>query len=164
MQNLKTILRKKLKSAERIAILGVGSDLRGDDAAGELVVRQLQSRRKNIRTKPEVKFFFGSTAPENLTGEIKRFKPTHIIIIDSADLGKKPGTIKLLDPRDIGGVSFSTHSLPTKVLVDYLVHSLDCKVLVFAIQPQSLVFGKSVSKEVSVSIGELAAAIQSAVS
>ena len=162
MESLKKILKTKLKGAKRIAVLGVGSELRGDDVAGDLVARELESGCKYKCKSPEARFFFGATAPENLTGEIKKFKPSHLIIIDSAELGSKPGTVKVLAPKDIGGVSFLTHRLPTKIMVDYLQKSLDCKVLVIGIQPKSLDFGKQPSKEVKKSAGLVSAAIKEA--
>ncbi len=93
MPNLKTILKNKLKGAKKIAVLGVGSSLKSDDAAGLLVAEEL----KKIKN-PKLKVFFGSTAPENLTGEIIKYKPTHIIIVDSVDMDQKPGSILLIDP------------------------------------------------------------------
>jgi len=40
-------LRSALEGAERVAIVGVGSDLRGDDAIGLEVVRRLRKRLKS---------------------------------------------------------------------------------------------------------------------
>lgn len=149
MKNLKKLLKYKFKDAKRIAILGIGSELRGDDAAGILAAKQI---RCFLVRNPKVRIFIGATAPENLTCEIKKYKPTHLIIIDSAELHKKPGTIALLDPNKIGGVTFSTHNLPVKVMADYLIKSIDCKIIIIGIQPKSLEFGSSVSKEVMHSI------------
>ena len=87
MQSLTTELKNRLKAAKRIAVLGVGSELRGDDVAGMLVAGAVQKKSKKIRV------FLGATAPENLTGEIIKFKPTHLIIVDTADIKEKPGTI-----------------------------------------------------------------------
>jgi hydrogenase 3 maturation protease len=162
MPNLQKTLRTKLKGAKRIAILGVGSDLRADDVAGEQVVKTLKAGHANEYQKRQIRFFLGATAPENLTGEVKKFNPTHLIIVDSAQLGKKAGTIRLLAPREIGGISFSTHRLPTKVMVDYLRKSLDCRVIIIGIQPKSLVFGKSLSGEVRKSVKELSTALKDA--
>lgn len=162
MQKLTKTLKIKLKGAKRIAILGVGSDLRADDAAGEIVARTLESICRNKCAHPQVGFFFGATAPENLTGEVKKFKPTHLIIIDSAELGRRPGAIRLLNPREVGGVSFSTHRIPTKIMVDYLRKSTGCKAIIIGIQPKSLVFGKSLSREVKKTIKELSAALKEA--
>ena len=152
MRNLKNLLKNRLQGAVRIVVLGVGSELRADDAAGMLVAGRLRDYYKKRTARPAVKVLLGSTAPENLTGEIKKLRPSHIIIVDSADTGKKAGTIVLINPQEIGGISFCTHQLPPKILVDYLLQSLDCRVIVIGIQPKTLLFGAGCSREVENSI------------
>ncbi|MDD5513621.1 MAG: hydrogenase maturation peptidase HycI [Candidatus Omnitrophica bacterium] len=140
---LKAELRQKLDKAKRVAFLGIGSELRGDDAAGVLVVEKLAGIIKKPPKNKKIRFFNGGTAPENLTGEIKRFKPTHLVIIDSAHLKKEPGSISLLDSKMICGSSFSTHRLPLKILADYLGQFFRLEVIFVGIQPES--FGYCVS-------------------
>src|SRR5665647_2924663 len=139
MANLKTILKQKLKDAKRIVVLGIGSELRADDAAGLIVAEELK-KIKNLK----LKVFLGSTAPENFTGEIIKFKPTHILIVDSVDTDQKPGFILLINPDEVGGVSFSTHMLPVKMMVDYLLASLECEIIIIGIQPKILLFGETI--------------------
>lgn len=155
MPNLKTLLKKKLNGAKKIAVLGVGSVLRNDDAAGPLVAKEL----KKIRNS-KLKVFLGSTAPENLTGEIIKYRPTHIIIVDSVDMDQRPGSILLIDPRIVDGVSFSTHMLPVKMIVDYFLESLKCEIIIIGIQPKSLEFGETVSNEVRKSAKQIADVIR----
>ena len=157
MQDLRTELKNRLKGAKRIALLGIGSELRADDAAGMLVAAGVGKKSKKIRV------FFGSTAPENLTGEIIRYKPTHIVMVDTADIKQKPGTVLLLENKDLGaGISFSTHKLPAKVLIDYFLSSLKCKVVLIGMQPKTLSFGKAVSREVKSSVKGVSDAIMDA--
>jgi hydrogenase 3 maturation protease len=130
----------KLKGASKIVLLAVGSELRGDDAAGLLVAEELQNHKL-----PNLEVLIGGTAPENLTGEIKRLKPSHLVIVDAAEMNEAPGTIKLVLPEEIGGFSFSTHSLPLKVMVDFIRQDWPCEVLIIAIQPANLSFGAQVS-------------------
>jgi hydrogenase 3 maturation protease len=162
--DLKKALKTSLKGARRVALLGIGSELRQDDAAGALVAEKLERTLKPRRAgHPHVKIFHGATAPENLTGEIKRFKPTHIILVDTVEMEEKPGTILLLASDRIGGgVSFSTHKLPAKVLVDYFIRSIGCAVMIIGVQPKSLEFGKPVSRHVQESVREVVGAIRSA--
>jgi hydrogenase 3 maturation protease len=155
MQNLKTTLNKNLKGAKKIAILGVGSSLRSDDAAGLLVAEEL----KKIRN-PKLKVFFGSTAPENLTGEIIKYGPTHIIIVDSVDMDHKPGSILFVNPREVDGISFYSHMLPIKMTIDYLLKSIKCETIIIGIQPKSLEFGETVSEEVKKSAKQIADVIR----
>ena len=159
MQSLKDELAARLKGARRVAVLGVGSELRGDDIAGILVLESLK-KSKSIRPSVKLKTFEGSTAPENLTGEIRTFKPTHLIIVDTADIGEKPGTVLLLKADEVGrGISFSTHKIPPKILIDYFTHSLKCEIVIIGIQPKRINFGKPASKAVIASSKSVAASI-----
>jgi hydrogenase 3 maturation protease len=148
VQTLTTILAKKLENAERIGILGIGSELRADDVAGILVAKQVGKLITNKKNRPKLKVFIGATAPENLTSQIKKFQPTHLIIIDSADLNIKAGKIKVMNPDDIGGVSFCTHNLPIKVMTDYLLQSFSSQITIIGIQPENLSVGALPSKAV----------------
>lgn len=160
MTAIRQVLSERLKGVRKLAVLGIGSEYRQDDSAGMLAAQQLETALKKRKEHSKIKVFFGSTAPENLTGEIKKFRPSHIVIIDTAEMKEKPGTILVLDSNDIGsGVSFSTHKMPAKILVDYFVKSFKCKVIVIGIQPKRLEFGKPPSKEIIGSTKEVSAAI-----
>jgi hydrogenase 3 maturation protease len=152
MQNLKIQLQKKLEGVGRLGILGIGSELRGDDAAGLWVARNLGRTPKAAGSIP-VRSFLGHTAPESLTGEIKKFKPTHLLIADAASMGMNPGEACLFDVTDEReGVSFSTHRMPLKILASYLHWSFPCTIVVLGIQPQNTDFGQKPSKAVQASV------------
>jgi len=148
VRNLTTILKNRLKNAGRIAVLGMGSELRGDDACGILVARELKKVCPHSNEHQKLRVFEGATVPENLTGEIKRFKPTHLVIIDCVDAGKKPGAIASFNIEETQGISCSTHRLPLKLMSDYLVKSIGCRIIILGIQPKQLDFGTGVSQEV----------------
>ena len=149
---LRRALLRWLDPAQRVAVLGIGSDLRGDDAAGVLVAQALQERRVGKKLEKKCKIFIGGTAPENLTGEIKKFQPTHLLILDAADVGLKKGAVHVIDPKEISGMSASTHKLPMKVFVDYLTHFTGCETLIIGIQPGSLEFNTPPSQAVKKSV------------
>ena len=161
--SLLTTLQKRLKSAKKIAVLGVGSLLRGDDCAGVVTAKLLKKNRGKISTRRKMKVFIGETAPENLTGAIRRFGPDHIIMIDAAQLAKPAGTVKLIDVKKATGFSFSTHHLPLKVLGDYLVKDLGCEITVIGVQPRCCDFNVSPSKEIIQSTKVLARTICAAI-
>jgi hydrogenase 3 maturation protease len=152
VEKLKSSLKTKLKNAKKIAVLGIGSELRGDDAAGMLVAEKLQ---KTNNTSSALKVFFGSTAPENLTGAIKDYKPTHILIIDSADTGNTAGTAIIIEPEKLNGISFCTHRLPTNIMTNYLEQSLNCKTIIIGIQPKNMEFCGKISPELKKSVNSL---------
>jgi hydrogenase 3 maturation protease len=159
VRNQAAKLKKKLHNAQRVAVLGVGSELRGDDVAGILAAQQIEKNTKGKSITPQLQVFIGATAPENLTGEIKKFQPTHLIIIDAAELNKKPGHIEIMEADKIGGTSFCTHVLPLKVIVAYLLESFKFEAIIIGIQPKTLTFGAQPTKEVVAAAKHLAETI-----
>lgn len=157
MQSLKKNLQNLLKDSPRVVVLGVGSDLRGDDFAGMLVAEKVE---RGVKKSKRIKVIFGATAPESLTGEIRKFNPTYLLIIDAAEMGKKPGEVMLFDPRRAtGGTSFSTHRLPPIILADYCHQSFGCESLIIGIQPQHISFGKPPSAAIRSTATKLAKVI-----
>jgi hydrogenase 3 maturation protease len=147
-----TALKQKLKGASKVLILGIGSELKGDDAAGILAAEKLEE---------EFEVIIGGTSPENFTGEIKRLKPSHLIIIDSAQMGEKPGYIRLIDSEEIGGLSFGTHALPLSVMINYLKEYFPLKAIIIGIQPKTLTFGAPPSLEVEDAITDICDSLKS---
>ena len=152
--SLQQRLTERLQSVRELALLAVGSELYGDDAVALRIVELLEPHTgpgKRLHT------FVGSTAPENCTGPIRRLNPSHLVVIDAADLGQAPGTTTLLDTEQIVGITFCTHALPLNVIVDYILKSCpDCQVIVLGIQPKALKFGAPLSEPVQAAAHEVA--------
>lgn len=155
VQSLTTLAKtnsvKEAVESARIAILGIGNELNGDDAAGVEVVRRLQFRLTNRN----VLILDGGIAPENITGPIRRFDPKLVILVDCADIGRTPGSIAWLEMDDLGGFSASTHILPPTVLAHYLSSEIGCQVSLIGIQPESLEFGAGLSPEIENAVGDV---------
>ena len=160
-------LSQALRKSRKVAFVGVGQELRGDDAAGVLVVRRLmESARKNpskSRTQSKVTesqweeplLFEAGPLPEAATGALRRFMPDWAVFIDSAEMGEPPGTIRWVDPDQAEGFSGSTHSFPISGLSKYLSSELGCRVAILGIQPKNLEFDSPVSEEVDRAIEEI---------
>ena len=133
-----------LKGADRVAIVGVGSGMRGDDAAGIEVVRGLRYKLKSSK----VLLIEGGVAPENFTSHIRRFKPSHVIFIDATDFGAEPGEVILAEPEAITGQSISTHTLPLSILADYLREQTRAKIMLLGIQPARAQMGAEMSEPI----------------
>jgi hydrogenase 3 maturation protease len=133
-----------------VVVLGVGSELLSDDAAGVRVAAAIG--RKPL---PGVTAMDGGSAPENCTAELRQISPSHLIIVDCAQMGEAPGTVRIIDAADIGGVSFGTHALPLSVLADYVAREIGCRVTVIGIQPLTIEFGEGLSPEVSAAVDEV---------
>lgn len=147
-------LKRALKAdstlgARTVVVLGVGSELRSDDAAGLRVAAAISRA-----ALPGVHALKAGPAPENCNGEIRRLHPTHLIIVDCAHMGEEPGTLKVFKPAEIAGVSFGTHGLPLSVLAEYLQTEVGCSVAILGIQPSNVEFGEAVSPRVAAAVEE----------
>ncbi len=137
-----------LKGATRVAVVGVGSEMRGDDAAGMKVVRRL----REMLNSPNLLFIEGGVAPENFTSQIRRFEPSHVIFIDATDFGAEPGEVVLAEPEAITGQSVSTHTMPLSILAKYIREQTGAKIALLGIQPARAQMGVEMSGAVKDSI------------
>lgn len=152
MMLLKDYLEERISEGAKIAVVGAGSVLKGDDAAGMLLIEELE---KDLNDLPHVLLVAGSTAPENFTGLIKDFGPDYIFIVDAAHLEEKPGAIGVIEEEHIGGLSFSTHMLPFPIMIDYLRREIGCPTGIIGIQPASTETGVPMDEAVLAAVEEL---------
>ena len=134
-QNLLSLQAQHPGSAPRIAMLGIGNELLGDDAAGVAVARALAPI---FAGKDRFLIIEGGLAPENFSGNLRRFKPDLVLLIDAAQMNETPGTIRWLDWEETSGLSASTHTLPPYILSKYLTSELGCRVALLGIQPEKM--------------------------
>ncbi len=147
-------LRRLVPASARIAIVGVGNELNGDDAAGVLVLRRLQAAGVQ---REDLLLVEGGPAPENFTAVLRRFHPALVLIIDAAHLDSPPGTLACIDASNTDGLEASTHTLPPSVLASFLAHEFGCRVLILGIQPEQLEFDQPVSAPVARAVEALTA-------
>lgn len=76
-------------------------------------------------------------------------------MVDAANLGDLPGTIRYFESNLQNGFSGSTHTLPLGVLARYLEVELDCRVVILGVQAESLEFGGNVSQPVQQAAQEI---------
>lgn len=167
MTNSADLLRCGAK-AQRIAILGIGNELNGDDAAGVLVARELIEKNGGGESwtdpqKPARYVIEAGAVPEAFTGPLRRFQPDLVILVDAAELGESPGTVGYFHWQQAEGMSASTHTLPPTILAQFLIRDMDCEVFLIGIQPKSLTLDAGVSAEVRQAARQVIAALQSMV-
>lgn len=138
-------LRRADGAPPRVAVVGVGHELRGDDGAGVAVVRAL---RPLALGADRVLAIEAGPAPENHTGPVRRFRPDLVLIVDAAQMGLAPGTVRWLSWEATSGVSASTHTLPPYVLARFLSADLRCAVALLGMQPARTSVGAPLSTPV----------------
>ncbi|MDD5368562.1 MAG: hydrogenase maturation peptidase HycI [Anaerolineaceae bacterium] len=138
---------KRLQSngTPRVALLGMGQELRGDDAAGVLVAKHLATLLAHQADRLVID---GGSAPENFTGALRRFNPALVILVDAARMGEQPGEVFWIEADQINGFTGSTHSLPPTILASYLAAEIGCQIGMIGIQAGDMEFGTRVSPAV----------------
>ena len=137
----------KSGSTNRIVIIGIGNEMRGDDRIGMEIVKRLERKIKNRNI-----FFIKTSYIENEIKRIARLKPKKIIIIDAAEIGKKPGEFSILSKNELSSLVISTHSIPLPVILEYLDSFINAKIIILGIQVKCTELGKKMSNEVRKSI------------
>lgn len=137
----------------RVAVLGVGNEMNADDGVGLRVVREL---KRMLPARSDMLLVEAGGAPENFTGALRRFRPDTVVIVDAAEMGEEPGTIRWLDWATSDGLSGSTHTLPPSVLATFLVESMGCEVVLLGVQPASVDFGAPMSPAVEAAAAQAA--------
>ena len=161
---LKTALEQSSSpnNAARVAIIGVGNELNGDDGAGVLAVRLLKRRLERSAAEMkaiepgrdlgeagrQVLALEAGLAPENFTGVLRKFSPVIVLILDAARLDQTAGATMLLDGEQLGGFGASTHLQPLATFSGFLKGELGCEVRAIGIQPVQLDFGRPITPAV----------------
>lgn len=119
-------------------ILGVGNDIRGDDAVGELVAREFDSEGWETVDCGSV--------PENHITLIEEDEYDLVVIIDAADMGLEPGEIRIVPKEHLGVFTMSTHALPLSTVMDFLDRKVNDVYLV-GIQPKDMSLKEGMTDE-----------------
>ncbi len=132
-----------------MAVVGIGNELNGDDAAGILVARKLWAGAEIPANCVSID---AGSLPENASGPLRRFGPDLVIFVDAADFGAAAGEVAWLGEEQIGGFSASSHTLPLTVLGGFLQSELGCRVEYLGIQPFGIEYLQEVTEPVLKSI------------
>ena len=143
-------LTQVFSKAQKIAILGIGNDLKADDGIGPYIIDQLQNQNP-----PHIELINASTVPENFMSHLIQSNPQLILLIDAALMQADPGTIKLIDKDSIGGVAFSSHQLPLTFFIEYLENNITTTILILGIQPLTDEFTLPLSEPVQKAADEI---------
>lgn len=140
----------------RIAVVGVGNELNGDDGIGPLIAERL---RPALLGRPHILLLNAGLAPENFIGPLVDFHPQAVLMIDAAHIQAAPGTIALANGYETDGMSASTHTLPPSVLSGYLSEEAECPILLLAVQAEQLEFDSPLSPSAAQAAAEIIAAL-----
>lgn len=130
---------KHALSQKKPLLVGIGNSLKGDDAAGALIV-------KDLNGKIHIPTLSVENSLENHLGKVKGCNP--LVLIDTAFFSQDI-RFKCLSPKEIENNSFSlTHDLSLKILTEYLQADCMIDILILGIKGYSLIFNAPLSRKV----------------
>lgn len=137
-------LEKWFAGAERVVVAGIGNPIRRDDFVGVKIVQDLKGKvSKNIR------LIECETVPESFMQEIVDLKPSHLLLIDAAFIGLKPGKTRLVFPEHVADFpAITTHVLPLRIFCEYITKMAETKIALLLIEPETTEFGEGLTATV----------------
>ena len=139
-------LREILASAtstQKVALVGVGHPMRGDDFVGSFIVKALM--KKKMRTE-KVVLFDAEDGIEWVMSRVREPNPKHLILLDACEMNANPGEVALIPLSETDYPFFTTHGIPLKLLASKLLPSVETSIL--AIQPVRMGLNEGLSPEV----------------
>jgi hydrogenase 3 maturation protease len=144
-------LKEWLSDAEKVVVAGIGNPIRSDDFLGVKIIQGLHGK-----VSENVLLIECETVPESFTQQILDFDPTHVLLIDAAILGLKPGESRLLDSTQLqDSPAFSTHTLPMRIFCEYIMKMGKAKIGLVLVEPKETDFGEGLSREVDVAVRKI---------
>ncbi|HYB59233.1 MAG TPA: hydrogenase maturation protease [Candidatus Acidoferrales bacterium] len=146
-------------AGSKIAFLGIGNELKRDDAVGLAVVNQLSTYVDD----PSISIINCHDVPENFTGYLKRLKARCVVLIDATDFGGSPGEARLFELDAVMSSAVVTHRASLDVLGTYLrLEAGAANVFLIGIQPVNCDIGDELSPAVAKASATVAKAIGTA--
>ncbi len=145
------------KHVVRLAVVGIGRELNGDEAAGVIAARKLRGLESR-----QLRVVDAGATPDNVTGLLGQFQPALVLLIVAVQLNKFPGTIRWFDWRDTIGLDAPPQLLPPYAIARCFVDDVGCEVALIAIQPRDNSSGAPLSADVHSAVNEIVAALQAA--
>jgi len=142
----------KLKGKE-IVIVGLGNRLRGDDAAGLLIIERINN--------PKFKTICAESGLENYIGKIIKLNPDIIFIVDAVILNEKAGCYKIFSSDFIQSSDILSHSLSFDIIRDLIESASSSKIYLLGIQPKTIGIGDEPTPEVLETVNLLVKTINS---
>jgi len=153
--NVQKELKAWFSDAKRVVVAGIGNPIRMDDFVGVKIVRGLRGK-----VSEKVYLIECETVPENFIQQITDFNPTHILLVDAAVLGLKPGNSRLIKSEQLAMFPvFSTHTFPLRIFCEYVAKTTKAKVVLLLIEPKEADFGEGLTPEVEASAQEIVNAL-----
>jgi len=142
--SIQDALKKWFADAERVVVAGIGNPIRRDDFVGVKIVQDLKGKVSKNLCLIECE-----TVPESFMQEIVDLKPSHVLLVDAAVRGLKPGETRLVFPEQVADFpAVTTHVLPLRIFCEYVAKMTETKIALLLIEPENTEFGEGLTSTV----------------
>jgi hydrogenase 3 maturation protease len=150
--NIQDALEEWFAGADKVVVAGIGNPIRRDDFVGVKIVQDLQGK-----VPKNVCLIECETVPESFMQDIVDFKPSHVLLVDAAILGLKPGETRLVLPEQIMDLpAITTHVLPLRIFCEYVTKMAEAKIALLLIEPEDTEFGEGLTAPVEAAAEKIA--------
>lgn len=137
-------------------VFTVGNDMRADDGAGPLLAALLAEN-----PVPGWEAVDGGAAPENCTHRVRALEPARVLVVDAADMGLAPGTVRVIgEDRVASHFLITTHAIPLNFLIASLRETIP-EIAFLGIQPRDTTFLAPMTPEVRKGVEAIHRALRS---
>ncbi len=113
-------IERRLSGADKVAFMGIGEEKLSDDGVGPYVISELLEYAND-------KFLFinAKIDPMSRIDDIVKFKPSHLVVIDTCTFKGEPGTVRLFEREQMRDYApISTHTVPITIVIDLIAKQL----------------------------------------
>ncbi len=153
-------MSEKVSDNSSVVVIGVGNELLRDEGVGMVVARALQGEK----LPPNVRVVEGGVGGLDLLFEMEGAE--RAIIVDAADMGLEPGSIRVLSPEQLElegvGPIASLHQISLNDVLELgRLTGMEAEVIIVGIQPAEIAPGTGLTVQVGQAVAEAVAKVKS---
>ena len=144
-----------MAAKSKVKVIAVGNDLYGDDGVGNVVIEMLSEI-------PEMKGIELINGATDALGLIDHFEDAeHVILVDAAQMGETPGTVKIFSKDEVKLKIKMDHltvhgiSLAETLDIAKAIDKLPDKITIIGIEPKNIGISEKLSDVVAESIPDV---------
>lgn len=136
---------EQLIANRTVVLMGVGNELRGDDAFGVLLGERIEER-----IGPKV--FVTHDLPEDYAVKAADLRPDVVIVLDAIDFRGEPGELHLVAAKDVPPTPGVTHRPSLEMMARFLELDAGADTWVLGVQPDMEALG--IGDQMSAAVAE----------
>ncbi|MBN2321318.1 MAG: hydrogenase maturation protease [Acidobacteria bacterium] len=153
MSGIHSLLLRRLRG--NAVIVGIGNPNCRDDGIGRTVIEKLNR-------SSHIKVIDAGDSPEMFLDRIVENSPDVVMFVDCADLGSKPGSAAVIEPKQLNPGWGNGHQPSLSAIMTFVTEISGADTFLLGIQPEDISAGSGISPAVSQTAEHIVECIRSA--